>query len=265
MLCPRHLPQLIHLLFASSAFSPTEQKISKSRNMQQSASTPSGPSVSRQSGRLTSARQPTRGGIQKRNATPSRVDKDGDLVMDAAGARVRGGGRVSGGGRGSAIRGSAQTRRQNTPDSLSSRISTRPARTGIDTSAIQKAVLRGMGSNETLPRAPRAALKGVRARENTREVKDGLNKISVRGLKESKAASNKDGGVSDLIAFLERKATNPDAPARDAVKIKKVCLTSQLAGHQQQRCRPLRCLSGLLSFQSQSTERRPRYAATAPG
>ncbi|KAL9129404.1 MAG: hypothetical protein Q9217_002135 [Psora testacea] len=180
----------------------------------------SGPRASRQSARLTSSRQPNRGGIRKPTATPYRVDKDGDLVMDAAGAGVRGE-RVGTRGRGSAIHGSRQTRRHNTPDSVSSRMSTRPARTGIDMSAIQKAVLRGMGSNEPLPKGLRTGLKGVHAKENTLEVRNGLDKIRVWGLKESKAAVNKDGGISDLIAFLERKATNPDAPARDAVKIKK--------------------------------------------
>ena len=48
----------------------------------------------------------------------------------------------------------------------------------------------------------------------------GLQQISVTGWRRSKAASNPDGGVNDLLAFLERKATAPDARA---VKITKVC------------------------------------------
>ena len=232
--------------------------------LQPQSSTPSGPRASRHSARPISTRQPNRGGIQKRNSTPSQIDKDGDLVMDATGAGTRGG-RTSGSGRGSVAHSSGQTGRHRTPDSISSRVSTRPARTGIETAAIQKAVLRGMGSNEPLPRGSKSAVKGGRGRENIRELRDGLDKISVWGLKESKAAANKDGGISDLIAFLERKATNPDAPAREAVRIKKVCLTIQLAGHQQQQCRPSSRLSGPFSFRSQPTERRPRYAATAPG
>ncbi|KAL9102002.1 MAG: hypothetical protein Q9163_002802 [Psora crenata] len=188
--------------------------------MLQQPSADTGRRASRQSARLSSPRHPNRGGIQKRNLIPARVDRDGDLVMDAGGAGARGG-RASGSGRGSAIRGSAHTRRHHTPDLLSSRVSTRPARAGIDPSAIQKAVLRSMGSNETLPKRPKAIVKGARTRGNTREARDGLDNISVWGLKESKAAANKDGGISDLVAFLERKATNPDAPAREAVKIKK--------------------------------------------
>ena len=213
---------------------------------------PTGP---RASGRLASSRLPSRGGIQKRNPTPARVDKDGDLVMDQAGAN----GRASGRGRDSATRGSARTRRNGTSDPLGARTS-RPTRTGIDPSAIQKAVLRGMGSSDTAPRGPRSSLRNVRGKGSTRPTDETWNQITVKGFKQSKAAANPGGGISELIAFLERKATHPDA--LEIVRIKKVCLTlhsARLQRHQKSK------LSGPPSFQAKLSERRPRFHATAFG
>ena len=213
--------------------------------------------TTRQSSRLPQGRLQSRGGIQKRNATPTRVDKDGDLMMGAAAAPRASG---SGSGRGASIRGSATARRHGTPDSLASRMSSRPGRAAIDPSTIQKAVLRGMGGNETPSKGPRSLAKSLRGSGRTHEIRDGLNKISVYGLKQSKAASNEDGGVNDLIVFLERKATER---SKGPIKIKKVCLTSQFAGHQQLQSFGS---SGPLSFQANLSERRPRYAVTiAPG
>ena len=213
---------------------------------------PTGP---RASGRLASSRLPSRGGIQKRNSTPTRVDKDGDLVMDQAGLN----GRASGRGRGGAIRTSARTRRNDTSDPLGARTS-RPTRTGIDPSAIQKAVLRGMGSSETTPRGHRSSLRNVRGRESARPTDEAWDQITVKGFKQSKAAANPGGGISELIAFLERKATHPDAP--ETVKIKKVCLTLHSARQQRHQNSKL---SGPPSFQAKLSERRPRFHATAFG
>ena len=222
--------------------------------LQQTPAPPTGPRATRASERLTSSRLPSRGGIQKRNSTPVRVDRDGDLVMGAAGSGSRG----SGSGRGSAARrASAESRRH---DPLGARISSRHSRTGIDPSAVQKTILRSMGSDEPVSRGARSSLKSVRGRSRGQDSREGLDRITIRGLKQSKAAGNPDGGVSDLIGFLERKATNPDAPAREAVKIKKVCLT--LHSTRRQRLRTS-TTSGPLSFQVKLTERRPRYPATA--
>ncbi|KAK4698096.1 nuclear RNA export factor, partial [Lecanoromycetidae sp. Uapishka_2] len=174
---------------------------------------PTGPKATRTSGRLTSSGALSRGAIQKRGTTPARVDKDGDIPMGAAGAGSRG----SGSGRGAAIRGSASSRRH---DPLSGRPS-RPSKTGINASAIEKTVLRSMGSDTSVSKGPRSSLRGVRGRDRIGAIRESLERISVIGLKQSKAAGNPDGGVSDLIGFLERKATDPDAPAREAVKIKK--------------------------------------------
>lgn len=62
-----------------------------------------------------------------------------------------------------------------------------------------------------------------------------LEELMVVGLKQSKAASNRDGGVKDLLAFLERKATGPETPATDAVRIRKVCGSLRCIGHQSLR------------------------------
>ena len=179
-----------------------------------------------------------------------------------AGASGRAG-RAGRSGRGTAIRGSALRDRHGTLDSPLNGASARPKRPGFDTASIQKAVLRGMGSSEPVPRGPRGGLRSLRARETAHEARDRLDRISVWGLKKSKAASNPDGGVCDLIGFLERKATHTD-PEREAIKVKKVCLTQTSAGHQE----PILQYggsSGPLSFQANPLERRPRYAATASG
>ena len=206
-------------------------------------------------GPRTSGRLPSRGGIQKRNATPARVDKDGDLVMGQAVTN----GRTRGRERSTAIRGSAQTRKSGISDQLASRTS-RPSRTGVDPSAIQKAVLRGMGSSETAPRGPRSSLRNVRGRGSNRSADEAWDQITVKGFKQSKAAANPGGGISELIAFLERKATHPDAP--ETVKIKKVCLTLHSARQQRHQHSKL---SGPPSFQAKLSERRPRFYATAFG
>ena len=215
---------------------------------------PTGP---RASGRLTSSRFPSRGGIQKRNTTPSRVDKDGDLVMDQAGTT----GRARGRGRGAAIQDSSGTRKGGTSGSLAPRVP-RQVRKGIDPSAIQKAVLRGMGSSEIAPKGPRSSLRNVRGRGrgSSRPTDEACDQITIKGFKQSKAAANPGGGISELIAFLERKATHPDA--KEAVKIKEVCLTLHSARQQRHHNSEL---SGPPSFQAKLSERRPRFYATALG
>ena len=220
-------------------------------NMLHQPPPPTGP---RASGRLASSRIPNRGGIQKRNTTPARVDKDGDLVMDQGSAN----GRASGRGRGATTQRPAQTRKSGTSESLGARTS-RPTRTGIDPSVIRKPVLRGMGSSDTAPRGPRSSLRNVRGRGTTRPTDVAWDEITVKGFTESKAAANPGGGLSEVIAFLERKATHPYAPK---VKIMKVCLTLHSARQQRHK---ISKLSGPPSFQAKLSERRPRFHATAFG
>ena len=211
---------------------------------------PSGPRAAGQSSRQSNFRHSARGGIQKRGTTPLRTDRDGDFDMSEAAV---GEGRAARSGRGTSIHGAAASQRSGTPEA-GSRSRGRP-RIGIDAAAVQRAVLREMGADERVTKASTA-----RHSHASNRTQDGLETIRVKGLRQSKAASNRDGGIGDLLAFLERKATHPNEAQ---VKIKKVCLTSDIAGCQQLR-RPGQS-SGPLSFHVNPTERRPRYATVASG
>lgn len=50
-----------------------------------------------------------------------------------------------------------------------------------------------------------------------------LATLKVTGLNSSKAASNADGGLEALVAFLERKAAGQDSSSNRKIRIKKVC------------------------------------------
>jgi len=137
-----------------------------------------------------------RGGIQKRNKTtgPARVDRDGDLVMDAAAAGDK---RRSGKGRLEAPASSRGSGRGNGG----------PSRGGnLGTAKAQQAIIRGLGAKQA---------NVVESRITTGD----NNTLQITGLKSSKAASNPDGGLESLLSFLERKASDRTR----TVKIKKVC------------------------------------------
>jgi nuclear RNA export factor len=88
-----------------------------------------------------------------------------------------------------------------------------PARGGsLATTKGQQAILRGLG--------------GTQANVLESRITTGGTTIRIDGLSSSKAASNDDGGLSSLLAFLERKASGLDAKSNRVVKIKKVCLLS---------------------------------------
>lgn len=125
-----------------------------------------------------------RGGIRKRG--PTRTDRDGDMEMDGGrGKRTRGDtGRATGGGRG-------QTR-DKTMD------------------AIQKAISSSSKESQANVRQSKGA-----ARAN-------LEQFRVSGWKQSKASSNRDGGVESLVAFLERRL-NAITKSGPRAKITKVC------------------------------------------
>lgn len=141
--------------------------------------------------KTTKSRRPggaDRGGIRKRG--PIRTDRDGDMDMDRGGAR--GGKRPRG-------------------DSGRSTPSGRPIARDRTLDAIQKAISSSKDSQANIRQINRAG--GAN-----------LEQFSVRGWKQSKAASNRDGGVESLIAFLERRmnATTKSGPR---AKITKVCST----------------------------------------
>lgn len=178
-------------------------------------------------------RSNNRGGIQKRPGGPIRVDKDGDLDMDAAGgpAKDRGAGRVSRGALQS--RANPRSRFGSGRDTNSSRLT----RGIADAAGLQKTIIRGLGLDRNFPRGsgftPRTTKQAGKSlvKERDLNARARWEQIIVRGFQNSKAASNPDGGIKDLIAFLERKASAPDASARDLVRVKQVCLTLCFSGH----------------------------------
>jgi nuclear RNA export factor len=161
--------------------------------MQRSSPAPRGPRNSSPSIR-------GRGGIQKRKAGPTRTDRDGDLVMDAA---TTGEKRRSGRGQ---LVGDTHFRGQG-----SGRGRGGPSREGnLGLLKAQSAIIRGLNSKQSQ----------ANVLESRTTV--GGTTLQIDGLSSSKAASNPDGGVESLLAFLERKASAHD-PKSKPVKIKKVC------------------------------------------
>lgn len=162
------------------------------------------------------------------------MDKDGDLEMEAAGGSAK----DRGAGRGS--RGVSQSR----ANAAGSRFGSgrdanlaRPARGIVNPTRVQEAILRSIGADGKVPRGPGLNLRTTKhmvkslVKERDLNARARWEQIIIRGFQNSKAASNPDGGIKDLIAFLERKASAPDASARDLVRIKKVCLTLCFPGH----------------------------------
>lgn len=160
--------------------------------MKRSSPAPRGPRNS-----SPSVRGGGRGGIQKRRAAgPVRVDKDGDLVMDptAAGEKRRSGrggleGRVT-------VRGTGRDRGGSSRGGISGTLKT------------QQAIIKGMNAKQANVLESRISQPGTQLR--------------IVGLAASKAASNPDGGLESLLAFLERKASGHDTASNRSVKIKKV-------------------------------------------
>ncbi|KAG6089172.1 hypothetical protein E4U31_005586 [Claviceps sp. LM219 group G6] len=131
----------------------------------------------------------TRGGIQKKRAG-LRTDLDGDLDMDATGRRSKKTART---GSGKAPRG---------------------------VSSAAQTVLKHLKGRDASGLSSRVSTNGGRGSR----VRGNLFFLRVHGLKQSKAIQNHDGGLGDLLAFLERKATafkiSTDSQARP-VMVKK--------------------------------------------
>ncbi|KAL2213544.1 hypothetical protein CC79DRAFT_1362355 [Sarocladium strictum] len=137
----------------------------------------------------------SRGGISKRKG---RTDTDGDLDMTATTRRST---RNTAGG---SSRGGKST-------------STRSASKVAE--AVQRHLKTGDGELD-------ARISQSSDRKKSRPAPN-LTWLRVRGLKESKASRNPDGGLSDLLAFLERKAGSFTSGRRKrAIKVKK----SRVAG-----------------------------------
>ncbi|KAL4902323.1 hypothetical protein BDW74DRAFT_180824 [Aspergillus multicolor] len=127
-----------------------------------------------------------RGGIRKRStAPPTKIDRDGDLAMGAGAGAIRG--QKTRGGPG------------------------RPTPSG-----------RAHALDRSINQIQKA-LSTSGAQANIRQGGRGgpSEQVAVRGWKQSKAASNRDGGVESLITFLEKKLTSPDSKSGPRVKINK--------------------------------------------
>ena len=136
------------------------------------------------------------GGIQKRRSTGplgGRTDRDGDLEMSRPSESSAPGSSLP---RSSGSRGS---RRNNN---------------GIGGKTLQ-AINRHIRGDE---RSDSVRI----ANQDSKGHRSDITWLRVRGLRQSKAASNPDGGLKDLIGFLERKAAFHHN--RRAVTIKKVSL-----------------------------------------
>ncbi|PHH64544.1 hypothetical protein CDD81_4323 [Ophiocordyceps australis] len=130
----------------------------------------------------------TRAGVTKRRG-PIRADIDGDIDMDA-------------------------------PNKQSSR-STTDAPGNRRVSALQTS-----RNTRALPRNPRREIIATLASRITDpsqlRAKTGFTVLRVHGLNQSKAASNPDGGLEDLLAFLKRKAASfVNVPMRRPICIKR--------------------------------------------
>ncbi|KAK3706327.1 nuclear mRNA export, poly(A)+RNA binding protein [Vermiconidia calcicola] len=141
-----------------------------------------------------SPRNAPRGPAAKRRGG-GRGDKDGDLMMDVA---VKGRGRI---GKSAA---SASSGRD-----LTSRVSRGDAKGGILSGTARSAILRQAASGDVSMRESRSAPRG------------GLVELQITGWKESKASSDKDGGVSSLIRWMEKKSSHRLGSRTRDVRIKK--------------------------------------------
>ena len=81
-------------------------------------------------------------------------------------------------------------------------------------------MLQHLKGNNSLASRVSTAGRGPRARGKA----SNLTFLRVHGLKESKAVTNQDGGLSDLLNFLERKSSSfTTGKSSRQVTIKKVC------------------------------------------
>lgn len=144
----------------------------------------------------------SRGGIQKRGRT-KRIDGDGDLDMDST-ARTRKPAAAS----------ASTTRTRPTTRSTVNLNSKGPSRTAQN---VLKQLANGTAGS-LAARVSRGGPRGKSRQQNTA----GLSFLRVGGLKQSRASNNPGGGLTDLLAFLERKAASFGTGKKKNIAIKKV-------------------------------------------
>ncbi|KAI9680936.1 MAG: nuclear mRNA export, poly(A)+RNA binding protein [Trizodia sp. TS-e1964] len=139
----------------------------------------------------------SRGGIQKRRGALPRVDKDGDLDMEA--------------GTGTSDRRSRAKRPRSDRMDI---INDHPTGSRTNRGA-NRNTPRGPPKKDSFSKGSRAGSGVLNSSHRAQRSAEANQSISILGWRQSKAAANPDNGVSNLIEFLERKAKG----SGDAVKI----------------------------------------------
>lgn len=175
--------------------------------------------------RSKGGRHNTRGGIQKSGQTHVRTDRDGDVDMDgpARGRAAPRGPRTSSTGPGRAA------------PREDGRKTTRPARNPFAT--VKRALNQQDAPAAKASGAARfaAAMEQASTRFDQPKDRPRRDEVLVRGWSKSKAASNPGGCQSQLVDFLQRKASNisNDKGEKTDVRISKVSGALLLISHLQ--------------------------------
>ncbi|KAI0842978.1 NTF2-like protein [Hypoxylon sp. FL0890] len=156
----------------------------------------------------------SRGGISKRRGNnPARVDRDGDLDMDAPSAGTRSSRKAK---RGDHQDSSSAASRSNRPAANGSRA---PRPTAKAQQIVQRVITGTTGSISS--RIASGMSGGPRAYKGAYPVNASDSVVlQVQGLNSSKAANNEGGGLKELLTFLERKGQTVGKTTRQ-IRIKK--------------------------------------------
>jgi nuclear RNA export factor len=158
-------------------------------------------------GAPTGPKATTRGGVAKRRPGATKTDLDGDLDMDAIGKRAAK---------------TAAMAAKGGPKARTTRSA--PGRNPRGVSSAAQSVLKHLKGNDASTIASKVSAASSGRTLRTRGRGGNLHFLRVHGLKQSKATSNQDGGLSDLLAFLERKASSfTSGKETRQIMIKKVC------------------------------------------
>ncbi|KAF4556009.1 TAP C-terminal domain-containing protein [Elsinoe fawcettii] len=132
-----------------------------------------------------------RGGAIAKRRSALRADKDGDVSMDGS---TRGRGGIS---------------KSKPPTGPASEVTSRKPRAGLTAGRLKAEITRHVSSG------------AISAKGRSTTTTNRPTELKVTGWPDSKAASGSDGGVSALIIWLEKKATQRNASKRP-VKLRKV-------------------------------------------
>ena len=157
--------------------------------------------VARQNG----PRAAGRGSAAKRAG--ARADKDGDISM---GTSVKGRGGIS---------------KSTAPTGSKKELTGKGAKGGILSATAQREILRKAGAGDVSMKESRVT--GTRG---------GLVELKVTGWQKSKVSGTSDGGVSNLIQWLEKKASSRLGSKGRSVKIRKVRCRQNFADYQLPYC-----------------------------